>query len=680
MIFAASLRRRPYGFSAFPLAIAALLSLLMPARPARAQTFDATTLREPTDLGMTWLVKAGDDPAYARTNYDDSHWMVVDPSKSLKTYFRNSHPSVVWYRLHVKVAPNQTGLGLEEWNLTSAFEIYVDGQRLLHSGSIDPVVPYTLGARLLARIPDAAIQTGSFVIAMRVFNSQGDWVNAFPGLYPYNVELGQEAALRGSVWLTTIGQNALEWFYCLAMAGLGMIALALFTAQKQQREYFWIALMALTVILHLPMQLYQLFHNLPAWSAYITGGFEAVNIVLMTLMYLAFLRMRVARWIQAVLAISAIGILYNSMETARAIGSSTSIIVSLTPEFILFAAIIPVLLIVHWRRGNREAGILLIPVIVNSVSVYVGFGGFILTQFPAFSEAAVRLQNAIFNQTVGPFTINFGNLGGCLFALSLAIILVRRSTRIAAQQAHIETEMAAAREVQQILVPEQNDSVPGFVVESAYEPAQEVGGDFFQIMPAPEGSMLVVIGDVAGKGLPAAMLVSVLVGAIRGVTEYTSCPAELLANLNQRLVGRVAGNLTTAVAARIYPDGAVELANAGHLSPYLDGREVDVPGALPLGAKAGTRYETVRFLLPRGSRLTFYSDGIVEAQNAQGELFGFERSGNLAMLPVNKIVETAQMFGQRDDMTAISITRAAPVEAAARAAKAATPALGLVTS
>jgi phosphoserine phosphatase RsbU/P len=431
------------------------------------------------------------------------------------------------------------------------------------------------------------------------------------------------------------------------------------------------------VVLQLPLQLYKLFHNLPAWSAYITGCFNIAYVILLTLVYLAFLRVPLTRWIQVVLALAAIGILYGSMETARAIGTPLSFFLSALPQLSMFVGVIPVLLILHWRRGNREAGILLFPVIVNSLSIYVGVGGFLLAQIPALAPAVTRFQQNVFNQTVGPFTINLGNLGGCLFALSFAIILVLRSTRIAAQQAHLETEMAAAREVQQILVPEQADTVPGFVVESAYEPAQEVGGDFFQIMPAPEGSLLIVIGDVAGKGLPAAMLVSVLVGAIRGVTEYTSSPAELLANLNQRLVGRVASNLTTAVAARIFPDGAVELANAGHLPPYLDGNEVDVPGALPLGAKAGTQYETVRFQLPRGCRLTFYSDGIVEAQNAARELFGFERSRSIAAQPVATIVETARLFGQHDDMTAISITRAA-AEAPKRAA-AAIPELGVVT-
>jgi len=240
-----------------------------------------------------------------------------------------------------------------------------------------------------------------------------------------------------------------------------------------------------------------------------------------------------------------------------------------------------------------------------------------------------------------------------------------RSTRISRQQAELESELAAAQEVQQVILPDQMGSVPGFQVESAYQPAQQVGGDFFQIVPAGEGGLLLVIGDVAGKGLPAAMLVSVLVGAIRGVAEYTTDPAELLANLNQRLIGRVNGGFSTALAARISANGAVMIANAGHLPPYLDGREVTMPGALPLGIQADMRYETTGFQLPAGSRLTFYSDGIVEAQSAKGELFGFERSRELSRQPVAAILEAAKEFGQQDDMTVIAITRDKAVATAA---------------
>jgi hypothetical protein len=649
--------------------------LPVPPAPLCAQTFDATTLRQPTDLGVVWLIKAGDDPSYARAETDDSQWTRLDTNQSLKQFFPTQHPSVIWYRLHVKAAPNQTGLALEEYNLSSAFEIFVNGERMFANGNVSPYRPYGFQARIVKRIPDATIATGSVVIAMRVYISTNEWLNSFPGYYPYNLVIGQETALSDHVWLTTIGDNLLGWFYQFAGLGLGIIALALFTAQRQQREYLWIFLLFLITALHAPLQFYELFHNLPTWSVYINGCFEIIGLVLQTLMFLAFLRMPLKRWLQAWLAVSAIGILFGSWQTASGSGSSIGTLVSLTPELSLIAGIIPILLIVNWRRGNHEAGILLVPAVVSSLTIYVQLGIFIVGTIPALAGPAFRLQNAIFNWTVGPFTINANSIDGCLFVLSLAIILVLRSTRIAQQQAHLETEMAAAREVQQIILPEQLEHVPGFSIESAYVPAQQVGGDFFQILPAPEGSLLLVIGDVAGKGLPAAMLVSVLVGAIRGVTEYTCEPAELLANLNQRLVGRVAGNFSTALAAHIFPDGSVVMSNAGHLPPYLDGQEVAISGALPLGAKFGTRYETIRFHLPRGSRLTFYSDGIVEAQNPKGELFGFERGREISMDPVASIVEAAKQFGQQDDITVIAITRnAAAVRDAAQAQKAAVPA------
>ena len=198
-----------------------------------------------------------------------------------------------------------------------------------------------------------------------------------------------------------------------------------------------------------------------------------------------------------------------------------------------------------------------------------------------------------------------------------------------------------------------------------YQPAQQVGGDFFQIMPAPEGALLVVVGDVAGKGLPAAMLVSVLVGAIRGVAEYTTDPAELLANLNERLVGRGGGSFSTALVAHIAADGRVKVANAGHLPPYLDGKEVELPGALPLGVHNGARYQPTEFRFAPGERLTFYSDGVVEAQNQEGELFGFERGRELSTQPAAAIVNAARLFGQQDDITVVTIERERLVATAA---------------
>jgi len=202
-------------------------------------------------------------------------------------------------------------------------------------------------------------------------------------------------------------------------------------------------------------------------------------------------------------------------------------------------------------------------------------------------------------------------------------------------------------------------------VESVYQPAQQVGGDFFQILPACNGGLLIVVGDVAGKGLPAAMLVSMLVGSIRTTAEDTDDPVIMLRRLHDRLVGRAFGGFATALAARIASDGHVTIANAGHLSPYLDGREIELAGALPLGVEGGGQYETASFELGRGSRLTFYSDGVVEAQNQKGELFGFDRAQAVSAEPAAAIVKAAVQFGQSDDITVVTIERLTASEASA---------------
>src|SRR6476646_7090916 len=159
----------------------------------------------------------------------------------------------------------------------------------------------------------------------------------------------------------------------------------------------------------------------------------------------------------------------------------------------------------------------------------------------------------------------------------------RGHIQVHTEKATLEAEMAAAREVQQVILPKQGELFPGYTVDSIYQPARQVGGDFFQILPDADGGLLVVVGDVAGKGLPAAMLVSMLVGSIRTTAEDSSDPVLMLRKLHDRLLGRTFGGFATALAAHISRDGLVTIANAGHLSPYLDGKEVELAGALPLG-------------------------------------------------------------------------------------------------
>ena len=134
-------------------------------------------------------------------------------------------------------------------------------------------------------------------------------------------------------------------------------------------------------------------------------------------------------------------------------------------------------------------------------------------------------------------------------------------------------------------------AVPGFTLTSAYRPAREVGGDFFQIVPVAGGSTLIVLGDVSGKGLRAAMAVSLIVGAVRALADDYPQPAALLTQLNRRLCGRLQGGFATCVAVSIGPGGECSVASAGHPAPYVNDRELPLPGALPLGLDPETTYQ-----------------------------------------------------------------------------------------
>ena len=165
-----------------------------------------------------------------------------------------------------------------------------------------------------------------------------------------------------------------------------------------------------------------------------------------------------------------------------------------------------------------------------------------------------------------------------------------------------------------------------------------------------------MIGDVSGKGMPAAMTVSLLVGTVRTLAHYTHDPAEILAAMNQRLLGRSNGGFTTAMVLRIDDDGTLTIANAGHLAPYNNGRELSVENGLPLGLVSDVEYKETRLHLAPSDTLTLLSDGVVEAQSVSGELFGFERAAAISHEPAEKVAQAARAFGQQDDITVVTLT------------------------
>jgi sigma-B regulation protein RsbU (phosphoserine phosphatase) len=308
--------------------------------------------------------------------------------------------------------------------------------------------------------------------------------------------------------------------------------------------------------------------------------------------------------------------------------------VAIIPSFLLFALI--TIGVNLWAfifvKGNRliAAALLLVPLAVS------------LGLFGAPSSGAI-----------GPFRVVFFNLAFFLSALAMFVMLGQRAWHAWRARDELRVEFEAAREVQQQLVAPVAD-VPGFTIETVYAPARQVGGDFFRIVPEDDGVM-VVVGDVSGKGLRAAMTVAAVIGTLRSIPQVS--PGWILNALNIGLAGNVQGGFVTCCAARITQDGRVTIANAGHLSPYRNGVEVEVDGGLPLGIDPRFEYEERPFQLRPAERLTFVSDGVVEARNASGELFGFARTQAISNQPANSIAEAAMQFGQEDDITVLSITR-----------------------
>jgi serine phosphatase RsbU (regulator of sigma subunit) len=263
-------------------------------------------------------------------------------------------------------------------------------------------------------------------------------------------------------------------------------------------------------------------------------------------------------------------------------------------------------------------------------------------------------------------TVYAVQVSSLLVAPLIALLLLRRLLKSVKRQRQMALDVKQAQEIQQVILPEAHLTLPGFTIESEYRPAREVGGDFFQIIPnKSDGSLLIVAGDVTGKGLKAGMLVALLVGAVRSTLDWSADPMAVLQALNKRVLGR-ADAQATCLALRIAADGAVTLANAGHMPPYLNGEPIAMQGALPLGMSEAAEFSVMHFQLEDNDRLVLLSDGIVEATDSNGQLFGFDRVYKLlhSATTAAAIASAAQSFGQEDDISVISITRIAVAEPA----------------
>ena len=628
-------------------------------------------------LNGPWQFHLGDDPAWASPDLDDTTghngWEQLTADAPWGSQTHPNTEGYGWYRRHIDLtlapgAPSDVALMIPA--IDDVYELYWNGRAVGHLGSFPPRLDFQ------SAIPAKTYGLGPVrngVLAVRVFkvpfasNDDGT-AGGFEGV-PIIGSPQAIAVIKDSLdykWLR--GQQSR-----FALTGLyGIVCLLSFFAwmrDRRQRLLLWMAVYAL-------MPTLELFLNgmrLQASSVMITFLVQfAIQLREISqwyvLIYLLQLedRPRLMRWIRIIAIGSQIagavdgglGFFYGTMAKST---------FQITDAFLTFLILpgeaIPIFLVImaiaRRRRLDSARWIVASIALMNDVTYAVSN---ISQQGERFTHwpLAGWLQNA--HVTV------FGNTIGLQLALRTALFMaivyavLRYAIDYRKRQNALEREYQNAREVQQVLVPEALPAVPGFNLASAYKPAREVGGDFFQILPMDGGGALVVIGDVSGKGMPAAMTVSLLVGTVRTLAHYTQSPGEILTAMNFRMLNRSAGGFTTCLVVRVDADGRLTIANAGHLAPYLNGHELAVHGGMPLGLEATRSYAESSFMLREVEQLTMLTDGVVEARNRQGELYGFERTAEIATHSADAIANIAREFGQEDDITVLTLSRIATAE------------------
>jgi len=598
------------------------------------------------EISDGWTEHEGDHVEWANPGFDDSGWHTVDLED-----MGSAQPGWHWFRRHVTLGPDDPEARFLVEGGEGTYELYVNGQLL----DGPRLLPSLLVKRPVERVFTLTDDKGEFEIALRTHAAPNYVAYGFPLFLsvtmgrPTVIEYEREA-LESERMYFVAASTAINLLLVLAALG----ALALYASQRTQREYLFLATFLLVTGLsngawHLqqagvwPISANFLFADPLIYLAAIaqiefTLSFARRKVGIGWRVYEALLPL-------PVLLVPAIWFGHFSQDTYNLVEAGiTAPLAFLLPGFLAY----------WYRKGNREAGLLIIPSLVpTAMGVLFNLG---LASKHLGWKSLEGLINPI---EIGVFPVPISDAGSIVFLVAIGFVMFFRFTRVSREQARAAAELGAAREIQQRLVPELLPEVRGYKVEAAYFPAQEVGGDFYQVLNQPDGSVLVVVGDVSGKGLKAAMTGALAIGALRTLAAEQLGPAALLSRLNRQICATQDSGFITCLCTHMSPTGAVTLANAGHLSPYSHGEEIPVDSGLPLGLALEVEYRETELHLAPGDRLTLLSDGVVEAMNAQRQIFGFERTRAISGESAQKIAAEAQGFGQEDDITVLTVQRLA---------------------
>ena len=589
-----------------------------------------------------WKGHAGDDPRWAAPDFDDSSWSAAMPPMK-GTGFS-------WYRSTLRI-PQELSTPVFLWfpAPNGSFEVYANGRLILQYGIPGRWYTRRDGAIVPVQIPDAA-PGAAIPIAVRFITSA-----AVGSAWPSPLLGSKEAVEYAFAKEQKVDRRQVSWLFqallCLLFAAGSF---GLWWRERDQSIYFWFAVamtniglwdlghfamfcLGASFIWQFPGEIL-VYAEQAAWLFLFRGdshfpGWKGIGFLCATIAWNIF------------------------MAIGRESGLTEAPVY--LAEALYMSVIIFLVARIVWRdfHVTRWSGkaLLFSSWLLYELSWVIWDIEGALVAFGARGRAEGNAGTGLMLLN-DPLYLDLAMVGTLLNCIVIGGILLNRFTRVAKERQAMASELEAARVVQRLLLPE---AVPHgkFQTNAVYAPARQVGGDFYQIVERPSGSLLVLAGDVSGKGLEAAMVASVAVGAFRHA--QSDSPAELLEGLNRALTGHGRSGFVTCCCARFDADGRVTFANAGNPAPYIGGVEAVLESGLPLGVAAECSYIETSAMVGCGEQVTFVSDGVVEAASANGELFGFDRTREISGQTAAEIADAAKAWGQNDDITVVTVRRKA---------------------
>ncbi len=624
------------------------------------------------NLDGLWKFHTGDNMDWAKPDFDDSSWGTMDltapggsgtsdyiPGWTSMGY--RGYAGYAWYRLKVDVQGTGAALALKmPHDADDAYQVFVNGRQIGEFGKFgqNHVTAYPMQPRGFT-LPKN-IRGGVITIAIRM------WMDSATRLMMADAGGMHEPPVLGTA-SEIASQVQLDWDFTDHLFGSGfletlilllalVVALSLAWLDRSEIAFRWLGFVSLAILADNAITL------TVNYSAVIgqTLAVILVQVILVNLyigLWVIFWgywfringmsRLHRVVWSLVLLLMAVTAMLRPPLHgQVLPLHDDASIQTALLVVKLAMAAVLLVVTYLGIRKEKVEGWMTLPVVVLTSIASY---------------QRELRLIHIPTRFVILGYAINLGTMSTIISLLLITVMVSRRFLQSERKKEQWKLEIEQARNVQQVLIPDKLPEIPGLAIQSEYRPAREVGGDFFQIIPgAVEGSVSIVLGDVTGKGVQAGMLVALIVGAIRTEVQHGVAPELILAGVNDQMCERKHVS-ATCVMLSIDPDGTVTLANAGHLAPYLNGKEMEMEGALPLGVIGGMDFPVMTFQMQKGDSLVMMSDGIAEAQAPNGTLFGFDRVNELMsrQISVTELATEAQNFGQEDDILVLSIHRRA---------------------